>query len=231
MSDLRSKCFLISKMALSSDNKTLKTFVYLMTAIAIILIYSYRYRLALNFLQFIVRDDMFWVSESDDPEELLPNQLLDIMQSIILDQTENIQINLLKIVVELSSIGSHIIDPFTIEKITELCLLVFKQNNPSSSVAAQATVNQSLQCYLKSKLDATNLNEIYEQIFEKYILPILLNLSQKLEDNRKLLTRHGSSKGNDTLVTCFLLKIIHVIFIFLPTENRILNKKCSEFVW
>ncbi|RWS16722.1 brefeldin A-inhibited guanine nucleotide-exchange protein 3-like protein [Dinothrombium tinctorium] len=81
-SEIRVKCLSVIKYALESKSSKLKV-------------------LAVNGCQHMLRDDLYWICDTLDEHQLLPLQMCAVIESTILTQSESIQIDLLKILMEM----------------------------------------------------------------------------------------------------------------------------------
>lgn len=186
--------------------------------------------LAVENLQRLLRDKLYWTVDTDNELNQLPLQMTTCISASISNQVEHVQADLLKVLLEMACTGPSAMTQASIEAILDICLQVVSVANLSNSVqtAAQATSSQSVECYVKylvqNELIASN------EGFELNLFPLSSWLCQKVI---KLITGTIKEESNSSTVRqlSLMLKCISSSLVALNCDKSIINTKLLEFMW
>ncbi|KAG8200080.1 hypothetical protein JTE90_001936 [Oedothorax gibbosus] len=189
---------------------------------------------ALNGFQRMIWDKSFQsVFESEKEENWIPMQIMTAMESINV-QSDDIQVEILKILLNMTSTHGQSLTSRSIIMLTCLCLEAFSNNAFGVRTAAQATINQTLTSFC-AMLQETDVEEaedqtddsddenafnLVESVVEE-LNPVLHFMCEKLKDINCNRIKYGSP----LLLQC-ILSILRNMKIDIFESSEFIN-----FLW
>lgn len=211
--EVREKCLVVVNKCLSLKNNKLAT-------------------LSVIALQRLLRDQLYWTVDSDNEEQLLPLQFCATIDENICAQPENTQVDLLKVLLEMSCTGSAAMSTNAVEQVLLICLKVISTASAAQPVvsAAQATASQTAECFVKHLVTSGALAST--KGFEDGLFPLVTSLAQKLNEKRKLAQIGGSAvEKSGPAQMCLLLNCIHSALVPIPDNEDVVNDSFLDFIW
>lgn len=199
---------------------------------------------AVSGLQKLLRDDRFHSSfECENEMQWLPTQLLQAVGAVQLHSDE-IQIELLKVLLNMACTNWWTMNAKMIQQIFQLCLDVYIDGNSAIRTAAQATANQTLRSfcnYLEEESKAQQSNPFQHtnekldvssySVFED-VIPVFNYLCKKVDEYQRIIHTKGTNplvlllEGILTLVSCLPLSAIECSSLL----NFLWQKLCPSLV-
>lgn len=194
---------------------------------------------AVEGFQRLLRDRMFWTLDTEDEERLLPLQITSCVAEYIVNQVESVQVDLLKVLLEMACTGTELMTQTSVEAVLAVCLkIVHGPASPSKSIlmAAQATSSQTIECFVKHLVQTDSLNN--DVGFEEELFPLLSSLCQKVNETWKVVNSlskeasNGSTSISNTAPhLALLLKCIFSALVALNCDQKVITEKLLAFLW
>lgn len=177
-------------------------------------------KLSIAGLQIMIRDQIYWTIDSDDPNEQLPIQICNCIGAVIKGHKEKIQIELLSLITELSSQLTFLLSLETIQEIITISSVFYSCDSISNNLqmSIELASSQSTFQYCNFVIKQTGLN--FNDIFEDDIFPLLNFICNLIESN--------SSNSN---CKSMLLKCIHSVLLSIPNDSSVLIESFISFIW
>ncbi|XP_050521238.1 brefeldin A-inhibited guanine nucleotide-exchange protein 3 isoform X2 [Daktulosphaira vitifoliae] len=205
--ELRAKCLIVFKQAFETKKSKLVSH-------------------ALSGLNKMIRDDRFQSNfEPEDDSLWLPSQILHAINSI-LSQSEDIQIDMLKVLLNVACSSYWTMNGRIIIQILTISCEVYENGSQGIQSAAQAAVSQTLR-YFCSYLDeeCEEINKMKEAggvLCFNEVLPIMQFIVSKIDE-----TQNGNRRSQAVV---FYLECLHTLVASLPQKVHD-NRHFTMFLW